>query len=68
MTDGSYGLIGDLALGLAGSTTAVQICQVTGLAPGAGTVGMMGAALAGSAAVIVVQRKVWSAAPVGGVR
>lgn len=68
MTEGGHGLFGDLALGLAGSNMAVLICQLTGLAPNAGTVGMIGAALTGSTAVIVVQRKVWSAAPVGGVR
>ena len=68
MKTGGHGLFGDLALGLAGSTVGVLICQLTGLAPDAGTVGMIGAALAGSAAVIIVQRTVWSAPPTRGAR
>jgi uncharacterized membrane protein YeaQ/YmgE (transglycosylase-associated protein family) len=66
MKKGGHGLFGDLALGLVGSTVAVLICELIGLAPDAGTVGMIGAALAGSAVVIVVQRKVWSAPPARG--
>jgi uncharacterized membrane protein YeaQ/YmgE (transglycosylase-associated protein family) len=60
MKHGGYGLFGDLALGLAGSTAAVVICQVIGLASYAGRVGVLTAAFVGAVALIVLQRQVWT--------
>jgi len=59
MKKGGYGLVGDLSLGLAGSTLAVWIFQVVGLFPYAGMAGTMAAAVAGTTAVVVAQRKLW---------
>jgi uncharacterized membrane protein YeaQ/YmgE (transglycosylase-associated protein family) len=61
--DGGYGLLGDLSLGLAGSTGAVWIVQAVGLFPDAGMAGTMLAAFAGTAAVVVAQRTLWCAQP-----
>lgn len=59
MKTGGYGLLGDLCLGLAGSTIAVWIFQAVGLVPYAGMVGTMVAAFVGTAGVVVAQRTLW---------
>jgi len=68
MKDGGYGLLGDLTLGLAGSTIAVLIGQLVGLVPYAGMAGAIAAAFLGGAVLIVVQRKVWSVPATGDAR
>jgi hypothetical protein len=58
---GGYGLLGDLSLGLFGSTLAVWIVEASvGLVGASGLVVAMVAALLGTAGVLVVQRKLWS--------
>ena len=59
MKRGGYGVLGDLSLGLVGSTIAVWIYQMVGLFPYAGLVGTMVAAVAGTAGVVVAQRRLW---------
>ena len=61
MKNGGYGLVGDLCLGLGGSTMTVLIFQLLGLAPYAGMAGTMSAAVSGAASLIVVQRRIWYA-------
>ena len=58
MKDGGYGLIGDFALGLVGSSTASAIWAL-GVAPHMGNFATAGIALLGAAILIVAQRKVW---------
>ena len=59
MKRGGYGVLGDLSLGLVGSTLAVWLYQMLGLLPYAGLSGTMVAALAGTAGVVVAQRRLW---------
>jgi uncharacterized membrane protein YeaQ/YmgE (transglycosylase-associated protein family) len=54
---GTYGLLGDLSLGLVGGSLAVWIYQAVGMAEYAGIIGGMMAALAGAVGVVVAQRK-----------
>jgi uncharacterized membrane protein YeaQ/YmgE (transglycosylase-associated protein family) len=60
MGRGGYGLLGDLSLGLFGSTVAVWIFEAVGLVGAVGITGAMVAALLGTACVLVAQRKLWS--------
>jgi uncharacterized membrane protein YeaQ/YmgE (transglycosylase-associated protein family) len=57
--NGRYGLLGDLSLGLVGSTIAVWIYQAVGLVAYAGTIGAMVAAFVGTAGMLLAQRKSW---------
>ena len=68
MKEGGYGLLGDLTLGLAGSTIAVLIGQLIGLVPYAAMAGTIVIAFAGGATLIVVQRKVWRVPATHGAR
>ncbi|HSF06781.1 MAG TPA: GlsB/YeaQ/YmgE family stress response membrane protein [Methylomirabilota bacterium] len=58
MKDGGYGLIGDFALGLLGSSTASAIWAL-GVAPTTGNLATAGMAFLGATVLIVAQRKVW---------
>jgi len=58
MKDGGYGLIGDLVLGLVGSSAASAIWAL-GVSPETGKFAPAVVAFAGSAILIVAQRKVW---------
>jgi uncharacterized membrane protein YeaQ/YmgE (transglycosylase-associated protein family) len=58
MKDGGYGLIGDFALGLIGSSTASAIWAL-GVAPHMGNFATAAVAFLGAAVLIVAQRKVW---------
>lgn len=60
MGKGGYGLLGDLSLGLFGSTLAVWIFASSGLAAHAGMIGAIVAAFVGTAGVLLAQRKLWS--------
>jgi uncharacterized membrane protein YeaQ/YmgE (transglycosylase-associated protein family) len=57
---GGYGLLGDLSLGLVGSTIAVWIYQAVGLLACAGMSGALMAAFVGTAGALLAQRKLWS--------
>jgi uncharacterized membrane protein YeaQ/YmgE (transglycosylase-associated protein family) len=58
MKDGGYGLIGDFALGLLGSSAASAIWAL-GVAPNAGNLATAGIAFLGATILIVAQRQVW---------
>jgi uncharacterized membrane protein YeaQ/YmgE (transglycosylase-associated protein family) len=62
MGPGGYGVVGDLGVGLLGSTVAVLIFQATGWFAYAGMSGAVVAAFVGSAGVLVAQRTRWFAA------
>ena len=53
---GTYGLPGDLALGLLGGTIAIWIYQATGLATYGGMIGAMASAFIGAAGIVLAQR------------
>jgi uncharacterized membrane protein YeaQ/YmgE (transglycosylase-associated protein family) len=57
MGKGSYGLLGDLSLGLIGGCVAVWIYQVVGLAAYAGMIGAMVAAFIGAVGILLAQRQ-----------
>lgn len=59
MKGGGNGLIGDISLGLGGSTMGSWIFQALGVSPEAGWFAMVVIAFVGAASVIVAQRKVW---------
>lgn len=64
MKGGGNGLIGDISLGLGGSTMGIWIFgswifQALGVSPEAGWFAMVVIAFVGAASVIVAQRKVW---------
>ena len=59
MNGGSYGVTGDIGLGLAGSLVGSWIFQALGVSPGADWFVMVVVAFVGAASVIVTQRKVW---------
>ena len=54
---GAYGLLGDLSLGLMGSTVAVWSYQVLGLAADAGVIGAIVAAGLGGVALVLAERR-----------
>jgi uncharacterized membrane protein YeaQ/YmgE (transglycosylase-associated protein family) len=57
----SYGLIGDLAIGLAGGTAAPWIFRALGIAPYENIVATMVVAFLGATSLIVAERKLWNA-------
>jgi uncharacterized membrane protein YeaQ/YmgE (transglycosylase-associated protein family) len=59
--EGGYGLIGDLALGLAGSFVTSLLFLALGLSPGAALVVLVVVASAGAVLVILAQRILWQA-------
>ena len=59
MKGGSYGLKGDICLGLGGSTMGSWIFQALGVSPEAGWFATVVVAFVGAVSVIVAQRKVW---------
>jgi uncharacterized membrane protein YeaQ/YmgE (transglycosylase-associated protein family) len=59
MNGGSYGVTGDIGLGIGGSIAGSWIFQALGVSPGAGWFVSGVVAFAGAASVIVAQRKVW---------
>jgi uncharacterized membrane protein YeaQ/YmgE (transglycosylase-associated protein family) len=61
MKGGGYGLIGDLFLGLIGSTGGSLIFWALGVSPGAGLLALTVVAFLGAALVIVAQRQFWYA-------
>lgn len=65
MTDGGYGLVWNLVLGLAGSSAANVIISVLSVSPRAGTFATAVVAFIGAALVIVAQRKIWPAPRLG---
>jgi uncharacterized membrane protein YeaQ/YmgE (transglycosylase-associated protein family) len=65
MKDGGYGLVWNLVLGLVGSSAAIVILSVLGVAPHAGTFATAVVAFIGAALVIVAQRKLWPAPRLG---
>ena len=65
MKDGGYGLVWTLVLGLVGSSAAIVILSVLGVAPEAGTFATSVVAFIGAALVIVAQRKLWPAPRLG---
>lgn len=56
---GGYGLLGDMILGLGGAVIGSWIFRALGIAPEAGLFAMVIVALAGAAALITAQRKLW---------
>lgn len=60
MGKGGYGLLGDLSLGLFGSTIGVWIFEATGFVAYVGMIGALVAAFMGTAGVLLAQRKLWS--------
>ncbi len=60
-TDGGYGLIGDLVLGIIGSLAAGGLFLALGVSPGAGLVVVGVVAFIGAAVVIGGQRILWTA-------
>jgi uncharacterized membrane protein YeaQ/YmgE (transglycosylase-associated protein family) len=64
MKDGGYGLVWNLVLGLVGSSAAIVILSVLGVAPHAGTFATAAVAFIG-ALVIVAQRRLWPAPRLG---
>ncbi len=56
---GGYGLLGDMILGLGGAVIGSWIFRALGIAPEAGLFAMVIVALAGAAALIAAQRKLW---------
>ncbi|RPI11240.1 MAG: GlsB/YeaQ/YmgE family stress response membrane protein [Zetaproteobacteria bacterium] len=59
--DGGYGLVGDLALGLAGSIVASLVFRAIGISPGAALVVWVIIAAAGAVLGILAQRMFWHA-------
>ena len=59
MKGGGYGLIGDLLLGVGGSTAGAWIFGVLGLAPTGGWIAMVGVAFVGAVSLIYAQRMLW---------
>jgi len=58
MKDGGYGLMGDLALGLAGSLVASVVFRALGFSE-AGVFALIAVAFLGAAAVLLAQRQFW---------
>jgi uncharacterized membrane protein YeaQ/YmgE (transglycosylase-associated protein family) len=61
MKRGGYGLMGDLALGLAGSVAASTLFRILGFSPEAGLLALIAVAFLGAAATLVAQRQFWQA-------
>ncbi len=61
MKRGGCGLMGDLALGLAGSVVVSTLFQVLGFSPEAGVFALIAVAFLGAAAALVAQRQFWHA-------
>jgi uncharacterized membrane protein YeaQ/YmgE (transglycosylase-associated protein family) len=59
--EGGFGLLGDLALGLAGSIVTSLLFLALGLSPGAALVVLVVVASAGAVLVILAQRIFWQA-------
>ncbi len=59
MKDGSYGLKGDLILGLVGSIVGSWLFWTLGISPDAGVFALVVVAFIGAAIAIVAQRKLW---------
>ena len=59
MNGGSYGVTGDISLGIGGSIVGSWIFQALGVSPEAGGFVLVVVAFVGAASVIVAQRKVW---------
>ena len=60
MKGGGYGVVGDIALGVAGGVAGGLAVWVSGIAPGGPRLAMGGAALVGAILLIVVQRNFWN--------
>ena len=58
---GSYGVIGDLAIGLAGGTATLWIFRALGIAPYENMFATMIVAFLGATSLIVAERKLWNA-------
>ncbi len=56
---GSYGVTGDISLGIGGSIVGSWIFQALGVSPEAGGFVLGVVAFVGAASLIVAQRKVW---------
>ncbi len=59
MNGGSYGVTGDIGLGIGGSIVGSWIFQAVGVSPEAGWFVLVVVAFVGAASVIVTQRKIW---------
>ena len=60
MNGGSYGVTGDIGLGIGGSIVGSWIFQAAGVSPEAGWFVLVVVAFVGAAILIVAQRKVWA--------
>jgi uncharacterized membrane protein YeaQ/YmgE (transglycosylase-associated protein family) len=59
MKDSGHGLIGDLALGLAGSIVVSLLFQALGISPGVSPIAWVIVASSGAVLVILAQRMFW---------
>ncbi len=59
LNGGSYGMTGDIGLGIGGSIVGSWIFQAVGASPEAGWFVLVVVAFLGAASVIVAQRKIW---------
>jgi uncharacterized membrane protein YeaQ/YmgE (transglycosylase-associated protein family) len=59
MTDGGYGLTGDLILGVVGSIVGGWLFSILGISPDAGLVALIIIAFIGAIALIFAQHRFW---------